>query len=157
MTLLQVIRTMELVALQQPAVKCVVENDVFRLNALPNAKYGVFAWTQGPHSEDTGSDFHTFSFSLFYVDRLRTDEKNQIEVQSVAVETIRNILKTLEDEWGWDVGEYNVTTFNQRFTDVCAGAFAGVRIQVPVDYMCNEPNLGDFNADFGDDFWTMVL
>lgn len=148
---------MESVALKQPAVKCVVENDVFRLNALPNAKYGVFAWTQGPHTEDTDGDFRTFSFSLFYVDRLRTDERNQIEVQSVAVDTLRNILKVLTDDYGLDVGEYNVTTFNQRFADVCAGAFAGVRIRVPAESVCNEVNMGDFSNDFSDDFWTFIL
>ena len=148
---------MEMVALKQPSVKCVVENDIFRLNGLPNAKYGVFAWTQGTHTDDTESDFHVFSFSLFYVDRLRKDERNQVEVQSVAIETIKNVLKTLAEDWDWEIGEYNITTFNQRFKDVCAGAFAGVRIRVPVDSMCNEQNMGDFNNDFNDDFWTLVL
>lgn len=157
MTLLQLIRAMELVALKQPAVKNVVENDVFRLNALPNAKYGVFAWTQGTHSGDADSSLRTFSFTLFYVDRLRTDEKNQVEVQSVGIETLSNVLKQLEEAYDVEIGEYSLTTFNQRFTDVCAGAFASVRLQVPVESNCAEVNLGDFNNDFNDDFWTLIL
>lgn len=157
MNLLKLIRAIESVALRQPAVKCVVENDVFRLNSLPNVKYGVFAWTQGSHVGDPDSAFRTFSFTIFYVDRLRVDGKNEIEVQSVAVDTLGNILKTLSERYGVEVGEYNITTFNQRFTDQCAGAFANVRLEVPVDSECDEPNNGDFNEDFSDDFWTLIL
>ena len=157
MTLIQLIRAMELVALRQPAVKCVVENDVFRLNSLPNAKYGVFAWLPGEHREDTETSLRTYSFTLFYVDRLRTDEKNQIEVQSVGVETLRNILRSLEENWGVEVGRYSIRTFNQRFIDVCAGAFANVQITAPVDTLCPDASMGDFNNDFNDDFWTFIL
>lgn len=157
MTLLQLIRIMEGVALKQPTVKNVVENDVFRLNSLPNAKYGVFAWLQGAHSGDVDSSLQTFAFTLFYVDRLRVDERNQIEVQSVGIDTLGNILRTLASKYDVEVGEYTITPFNQRFTDSCAGAFASVRLTVPVSSLCAEDALGDFNADFNDDFWTLVL
>lgn len=157
MNLLKLIRTMEAVALRQPAVKCVVENDVFRLNSLPNAQYGVFAWTQGTHAGDPDSDFRTFAFTIFYVDRLRTDGKNEIEVQSVACDTLANILKTLSERYGVEVGEYTISVFNQRFADQCAGAFANVRLEVPALSNCDEPNNGDFNEDFSDDFWTVIL
>lgn len=52
MTLLETIRTIERVAAAQPAVKMIVENDVFKLNACPDALYGVFAFVQG-HIGDT--------------------------------------------------------------------------------------------------------
>ena len=42
MTLLELIKAMEVVASKQPSVKMVVENDIFRLNALADARYGVF-------------------------------------------------------------------------------------------------------------------
>ena len=102
-------------------------------------------------------NLQTFSFTFFYVDRLRTDEKNQIEVQSVGVEALRNILKTLSENFDVEVEDYNITTFNQRFTDVCAGAFASVRLQVPVESTCADQLQGDFNLDFSDDFWTLIL
>ena len=44
MTLLEVIRTIEGMAMRQPTIHSIVRNDVFRLNALPDARYGVFAW-----------------------------------------------------------------------------------------------------------------
>ena len=157
MTLLQLIRIIEKVALKEAPARCVVENDVFRLNALPNAKYGVFAWTQGQHVGSTPRSLRTFSFTFFYVARLRTDEKNQVEVQSVGCDVLGNILRTLEEEYGVEVDDYTITTFNQRFTDVCAGAFANVRLQVPASSMCVEENEGDFNSDFNEDFWTFIL
>ena len=157
MTLLQLIRIIEFTALKQPTVKTVVENDVFRLNSLPNAQYGVFAWLQGTHSGNVEDSQQTFAFTFFYVDRLRTDEKNQIEVQIVGCDTLQNILRTLSDTYDIDVEDYNITTFNQRFTDVCAGAFATVRLRVPVNSVCMDSLLGDFNLDFSDDFWRFIL
>lgn len=157
MTLLQLIRTFEAVALKQPAVKTVVENDVFRLNSLPNVRYGVFAWLQGNHSGAVDSDLRTFSFTFFYVDRLRTDGRNETEVQSVGIDTIQNILRVLSEEYDLDIEEWNATCFNQRFKDECAGVFVNVQISAPVDSTCDEANLGDFSADFSDDFWVNVM
>ena len=158
MTLLQLIRIMEKVALEQPAVRNVVENDVFRLNSLPQARYGVFAWTQGQHAGNPDEPFRTFSFSLFYVDRLTPDQRNQVEVQSVGYDVIAAVLGRLGDEYGIEVGEWTYTTFNQRFADECAGGYASVRLQVPVDDLCpGEGHPGDFSDDFSDDFWVLVL
>ncbi len=157
MTLLQLIRTVEVVALKQPAVKTVVENDVFRLNGLPNAKYGVFAWLQGNHSGQPDEDLRTFQFTFFYVDRLRTDRRNETEIQSVGIDTLQNILRVLSEDYDIEVGRWNCTTFNQRFNDDCAGAFFQVQLEAPVDSTCDEENVGDFSADFSADFWTNVL
>ena len=43
MTLKEAIKVIEVVASQQPSVNMIVENDVFRLNAKADARYGVFA------------------------------------------------------------------------------------------------------------------
>lgn len=158
MTLQQVIRILEKVALEQPAVRNVVENDVFRLNTLPDAKYGVFAWTQGQHAGNPEEYFRTFAFSLFYVDRLRVDLRNQVEVQSVAFDVLDAVLRRLSEDYGIEVGEWQFTPFNQRFLDECAGGWATVRLQVPIDDLCKPTgHPGDFNDDFSDDFWKLVL
>lgn len=148
---------MEAVSLQQPVIKTVVENDVFRLNSLPDVKYGVFAWTQSTHTGNPDTSLRRFAFTLFYVDRLRTDKKNEIEVQSVGVDTLGNIIRIMCEEYGADVADYQITTFNQRFADECAGAFASVYFDVPVDSLCAEENLADFGLDFSADFWTRVI
>lgn len=136
MTLAQVIARMEAVALAQPSVRSVVRNDVFRLNAIPDTRYGVFAFTQGQHRVNLSSDTVTYSFSLFYVDRLTEDAGNEIEVQSTGVSTLANIIRTLADDFG--VLDWTVDTFNQRFKDLCAGAYASVAIEIPMDYTCSD-------------------
>lgn len=154
MTLIEVIKMIEAVAARQPSVNMIVENDVYRINEKPDAKYGIFAWTQGQHTSPADSDFLNFSFTFFYVDRLLADQSNQIEIQSVGIQTLNNIIKAL-DEYGL-FSENTVTfqSFNQRFADECAGVFCNLILTCPVDLACPE-FFTDFDArDFNDDFNT---
>lgn len=138
MTLLQTIQALELVASQQPGIHMIVENDIFRLNAVSDARYGVFGWTQGQHSSSIDASTITYNFSLFYVDRLTSDKSNQVEIQSVGIETLDNILRML-DEMGIFVDtSYTFTTFNQRFLDECAGVFCNVALTTPLSFSCPE-------------------
>lgn len=129
MTLLETIRLIEQIASVQPSVNMIVENDVFKLNNCPDALYGAFAFVQGQHSGSITSDFITYNFSLFYVDRLTADHHNQLEAQSVGVTTLDNILRML-DEAGCEIDSYQFTPFSQRFADECAGVYAQVGISV---------------------------
>lgn len=138
MTLSQLIQTIERVASLQPSINMIVQQDVFRINSAPSLRYGVFAWTQGQHSGSING-MQTYSFSLFYVDRLKEDLSNQIEIQSVGCETIGNILRAL-DEYDVEVGNYTIQTFNQRFTDECAGIFCNVNLSVMPTTRCAEDN-----------------
>lgn len=151
MTLVELIKTMEVVASHQPSVNMVVENDIFRLNAKSDARYGVFAFTQGQHTASVGSSLITYAFTLFYVDRLTNDRSNQIEIQSVGIQTLDNIIRRLDDIGiSADTG-YTFQVFNQRFLDECAGVFCNVSLTVPAGSLCPE-SFGDFNYDFNDDF-----
>ena len=149
MTLAQLIRLFEGIAKEQPSVNMIVQQDVFRINSAPSLKYGVFAWTQGQHSGSING-MSAYSFSLFYVDRLKKDLSNQIEIQSVGCETIGNILRML-DEYDVEVSNYTMQTFNQRFTDECAGVFCNVTLSVLPTMGCAEA-YDDYNNDFNDDF-----
>lgn len=119
----------------------IVQNDVFRINSAPSLKYGVFAWTQGQHTGKTNG-MTSFSLTLFYVDRLLEDKSNQLEIQSVGCETIGNILRQLE-EYDVEVGGYTMQTFNQRFTDECAGVFCNVTLSVLPSGYCGEQFPGE--------------
>lgn len=149
MTLAQLIRLFEGIAKEQPSINMIVQQDVFRINSAPSLKYGVFAWTQGQHSGSING-MSAYSFSLFYVDRLKEDQSNQIEIQSVGCETIGNILRML-DEYDVEVSNYTMQTFNQRFTDECAGVFCNVTLSVLPTIGCAEA-YDDYNNDFNDDF-----
>ena len=138
MTLAQLIRLFEGIAKEQPSINMIVQQDVFRINSAPSLKYGVFAWTQGQHSGSING-MQAYSFSLFYVDRLLEDQSNQIEIQSVGCETISNILRML-DENDVEVSNYTIQTFNQRFTDECAGVFCNVNLSVMPTTRCAEDN-----------------
>ena len=137
MTLKQLIDAIEAAAIQQPSVNMIVASDIFKLNAIPDARYGVFAWTQGQHSGSVDSGMRNYQFNLFYVDRLNSDASNVVEAQSVGMETIDNILRTL-DEAGVFVGSYTFQVFTQRFVDECAGVFVNVTLTVPVGSICGE-------------------
>lgn len=149
MTLQEVIRTIENAAAQQPTVNMIVENDVFRLNSYADALYGVFAWTQGRHRASIDDDYMRYSFTLFYVDRLRNDIANQVEIQSVGIETLTNILRTLRDA-GLEPESYEFQTFNQRFADECAGVFCSVVLVADTGSVCAETGDGGI---FPSDGW----
>ena len=97
MTLLDVIRKIEGVAARQPSISMIVRNDVFRISEAPDRKYGIFAWLQGDHTQPADSPLVNYAFTFFYVDRLREDRKNELEVQSVGISTLGNILEILRD------------------------------------------------------------
>lgn len=153
MTLLEVIRTIEDAAARQPSVAMIVENDVFRLNSYADARYGVFAWVQGRHRVDSMTpDFIRYSFTFFYVDRLRNDIANQVEVQSVGIETIQNVLRVLRDA-GLDPETYEFQAFNQRFADECAGVYCSVVLLAEAGSDCAETSDGGFR---GPDGWEQA-
>jgi len=135
MNLSQLINAIEAAAGNQPTVASIVRNDVFRLNAIPDAKYGVFAWLQGEHRTDAESGVMNFDFTFFYVDRLTFDKQNEIEIQSVGIETLENIILQLE-ALGVFAGEHTFRTFNQRFSDDCAGVFCNITLEVPKNSVC---------------------
>lgn len=151
MTLSDTIRAIETIAAGIPSVASIVRNDIFRLNALPNAEYAVFGWTQGQHSASVASSLVTFNFTFFYIDRLTEDKKNEIEIQSVGIQVLDDIIRSLEAKTIYSEAPYTFTTFNQRFVDECAGVFTNVALTVPLTEICAE-TYADFNDDFNEDF-----
>lgn len=150
MTLYNLITGIERVAMQQPGIKMIVRNDIFRLNSAPDARYSVFGWLQREHTARVDSSFMEFSFTFFYVDRLTASHGNEVEIQSEGVQTLDNIIRTV-DEWAPVSADWTFTTFNQRFTDECAGVFTNVTFRVPLGGLCPEswPDYdGETNSDF---------
>ena len=137
MTLRDTVRAIEALASAQPSVRMIVRNDVFRLNTIQDAQYGVFAWTQQQHTVPSSGDLLRFSFNLFYIDRLTEDKGNELEIQSAAVQTLSNVLRGLNAAGVWQAGDAAIRTFNQRFLDECAGAFCTVTLEVGADTICN--------------------
>lgn len=154
MTLLQVIQAIERVAAKQPSVNTIVRENVFLLNENPAARYGVFSWSQNQHGESISTDYRSYRFTFFYVDRLTESKDNAVECQSVGIETLGNIIRELGEVL--PVSDWAVDVFRDRFADECAGAYCSVTLQALRGSACWEdfPEFyeGDFNNDFNDDF-----
>ena len=134
MTLLETIRLIESLAASQPTVHMIVRQDARRLNDCPDALYAAFALVQGPDARTGGSDTIIYSFSLFYIDRLTADRRNETGIQSAGVRTLDNIVRgLLEAEGVYDVTDVAFTPFDYRFADECAGVYATVRVEVAAD------------------------
>lgn len=128
MTLLELIERIKSVAIAQPEVSTIVENDVFRLNEMADVKYGVFAYTQGEHTTSAERDSITYNFTFFFVGLLTDDRENMNELQSKAIEVLDSIIYTLYDEGDIIIGNYAFQPFNRRFMDDCAGCWVDVAI-----------------------------
>lgn len=133
MTLFDVVKAIEAVAAAQPAVKTIVKHDIFRLNAMPDAKYGVFAWLVRSATGNPYDGRRDYSLTLFYADRLADttaedyDNDYLLRVQSFALEVLDNIVKGLEQH-GIIADDYTFTPFRERFADVCGGGFVTITL-----------------------------
>lgn len=135
MNLKQLIEILLKVSDMQPAVNHSYEGDVYEINTLSDTEYANIVITQGAHNVDT--DFSEFGFTLFYIDRLTKDKSNKLEIQSLGIEVLKNILSTLEEYYDVEVSKpYSITTFTERFADECAGAYAQINIQVNNNGIC---------------------
>lgn len=160
MTLLEVINLLNWVARNQPNVNGIVETgDIYDLNKECYTNlYSAFCVQQNTHS--ISEDFTTFSFTLFYVDRLTLDKSNKLEIQSTACEFFQNLIKTIMQKFenlDWTNGE--VTTFTERFSAECAGAFMTCTITTKNQSICAmiKRELGEFAPEeFSDDWFKWV-
>ena len=160
MTLLETINFLNWIAKNQPNVNGIVETgDIYDLNKDEyQQKYAAFCATQGTHN--VGEEFTTYSFTLFYVDRLTLDKSNKIEIQSTAVQFFANLIKTIMHNFenlNWTNGD--VTTFTEKFSAECAGAFMTCNITTPNKSLCEivKLELGEFAPQpYSDDWFKWV-
>lgn len=127
------------IARKQPDVFEAGEGDIYEaLNGRMNVAYPLVWITQQMHPQDmaVNSDCTTYSFSIFYVDRLTSDKSNRLQIQSHAIEVLQNIEKELELET--EIPSKNYVTFTERFESLCAGAYIELTIYDFDDDNCVE-------------------
>lgn len=137
MTLLETIKLLEHIATNQPNVNGIVETgDIYDLSKDEyQQKYSAFCVTQNTHN--VGEEFTTYSFTLFYVDRLTLDKSNKLEIQSTAVQFFANFIRTVMQDYSnldWTNGD--VTTFTEKFSAECAGAYMTCSITTTNKSLC---------------------
>ena len=135
MTLIETVRAIEQEAMRQPAIRMIVRHDVYRINNVPDRRYGILAWMQQEHSATMSNDIARFSFSLFYADRLTENRRNELEIQSTGIQVLDNIIRGLYEK-GICADDWTYRAFTERFVDECAGVWCDVSFSVPVSLVC---------------------
>lgn len=113
-----------------PNIEYVVYGDVYELNHIQNVTYPAVVVTVGQHTSNLDNYNFNYKLNIFYVDRLTDDKANKIDVHANAIIFINSLLKALDDEY--IISDYEIYNFNERFNDVCAGAYVSCRIQMPI-------------------------
>lgn len=119
------------IALSQPEVNAYGEGSVYDLlnSGGKIEKYAAVVTTF--QSASIVDDNYTATVNLFYIDRLtKFDDNNRLQIQDTAVQTLHNILLQLAEEY--DVENESYTLFTQKFADNCAGAYATLKITLPI-------------------------
>lgn len=137
MTLLQVIRQLERIALTQHNVRYAADGDIFKdLNSNQSVKYDVVYLTQNQHQSE--GEFDRYNLNIFYISRLENmDGDNTLQIQSIGKEVIENMVKIFCDQFDADV--YGTTywqAFKQKFADETAGIYCIIVLEVPKDSVC---------------------
>ena len=111
------------------------------LNGLTVKDYPViFIQPQGQHKFE--ENFTTYSLNIFYVDRLSSDDANDIAIYSTAIEVLKNYLRKVEMQ-SYVVGIETVY-YGENFVDThgksdrCAGCVMKVKIKILNEGICYE-------------------
>jgi hypothetical protein len=116
--------------------------DVYEINAKEN-RFGCFVATPMTANKNTAGTI-TYTYVMYYIDRLTKDESNIDLVQTDAMTVLTGLIGWLQDQSGvlLDIGiDTTYTLFRQKFDDWCAGAWLQVSLVVP-DSLCGDY---DFN------------
>jgi len=138
MTLFDLIHTIKHIALSQPNVRTFAEGNIYEImNANPSIEYDCVVATQGTHS--TSGDFNNFTLNIFYVSRLVDDmEDNRLQIQSIGIEVLNNILKVLEELYDVEYNNLTFDTFTQKFANECSGVYCTVTLITEKELYCPE-------------------
>lgn len=116
------------VAQNHPLINSSYVGSIYDLNSNTNTKYAVFAVENIDVTKQSNSLI--YNCYLYVVDRVMNDESNTTAVQTMAVNTLQEIINYIE---GYSQslavsGSYIITPIRQKFSDECAGAYVQLRL-----------------------------
>lgn len=132
MKLKQLVKIIEQICLTMPNVRTFICGDVYELNSLLESEYSAMVLSQNTHTVDLEEGVENFSFHLFYVDRLTSDDSNRLDIQSEGNDALITVLGKL-DELGIVSRNLSINTFKERFSSSCSGAFASFNITLDIN------------------------
>ena len=108
------------------------EGDVYEYMNSGEHKYPCVFLTMSTVLTDTTST--NYNFTLFYIDRLTDDSDNKVNVQSMGISIIKEIVsKLISEEPVLETSSIECTPFTEKFADYCGGAFATITVTDIVD------------------------
>lgn len=140
MILKELVNYIKNVSLAYPTVQEFGEGDIYEFMNSGEHKYPTIFLTIESITSD--EDTQTLNATLFYVDRLLSNSSNKIDVQTVGLTALKSIKEKLEEANYINFTSINYTPFTEKFSDLCAGAFAQCNIQVNDTLECDDFELG---------------
>lgn len=96
-----------------------------------------------PHR--VSQNFVEYTITLYWIDRLNSDNSNEFDIFSTSVENLKGIIKGMRNIKGIvDVStDFDIVNFTdtQRLSDKCAGAYVTLKIDVLNENSCSLSNL----------------
>lgn len=121
------------------------EGDVYENLNSGEHKYGNINFTINSveHTENT----MLINCYLFYIDRLLEDNSNKLDIWTTGVNTLKQVLESSKSVADFfDYSQLTFTTFTEKFSDLCAGVYATVQIEVLDGGTCDEEYTADYDT-----------
>lgn len=140
MTLKYLLNSISVAAINQKCINySAAGSDLYQLNTLRVDEYPIlFTTPNGDHIVEENTT--TFSLSLFYFDRLTSDNINDIDIYSAAIEQLKNFVMVIEHLDGvLKVNDgYRITNFSdtESFDDRVCGAYAEIQVVTDNKWKC---------------------
>lgn len=107
----------------------VAEGDVYENLNSGEQQYPFVNWTV--NSINRTDNTIVVGCYLFYIDRLLEDSSNKLDIWSVGVNTLQEILNRLTNGSDYVViDDVNFTNFTEKFSELCAGVYASCNITI---------------------------
>lgn len=126
------LRTLKSLSNTHSLVNDYAEGDVYEYMNSGMHKYPCIFMTMNNITSDSEST--NYNFTMFYIDRLISDGSNKINVQSIGVQVIKQILSKLFDIYPEiEISSTEYTPFTEKFADDCAGVFCQISLSDELD------------------------
>lgn len=134
------------IALSQQPVMSVYNGDVYENWNKAETNYGSF--NIGLQNITYNGNFATYSFILYYGDRLLQNKRNNNSIYTDGVNVIQSVINILNQTGEADISENVIyTPFEQKFMDYLAGVYAEVEITVDSPIGLCEMDSYDYEDD----------
>lgn len=76
--------------------------------------------------------------TLFYVDKMLDNSANKTEIQSNAITILSQVIDKISEDSVYEMNAGTYTPFEEKFSDLCAGAFVSFTCTFPDEIVCSD-------------------